>query len=268
MFNLLRMDLYRIRKSISVYVCFGLMLAMCVMAVALIWLMMTPEGQKTSVRITMITLEESKNAAQMLEDIDFVTFFRQIGMNGGMYSILLGIWLMLFLCSDYQSGFIKNIMALHQNRWSYIGSKLIAAAIVNFLYLSLQFLFVLLLNEICGRMVPYTAFGDVIFYLSWSWLLTTAYCALILLLCVLTRSVAVGALSVVLLGGGLLIMPLYGILNLFHAADWLKYSMYLSLSEGPNQYASLPDLSVYAVGIGFLVLYTILSGIALKKQDI
>ncbi len=133
---------------------------MCVMAVALIWLMMTPEGQKTSVRITMITLEESKNAAQMLEDIDFVTFFRQIGMNGGMYSILLGIWLMLFLCSDYQSGFIKNIMALHQNRWSYIGSKLIAAAIVNFLYLSLQFLFVLLLNEICGRMVPYTAFGD------------------------------------------------------------------------------------------------------------
>ena len=268
MFNLLRMDLYRVRRSKSAYNCFGLLLAMSVLTFWLMWLMATPEGQKTAIRIGMLALTEMKEAEKVLEGVDILTFFRQIGLDGGMYSVLLGIWMMLFVCSDYQSGFIKNMMVLHQNRWGYIGSKLITAGIVNFLYLILHFLFVLLLNALFGTLVPYAALGDVIFYLSWSWLLTTAYCALILFVCVLTRSVAAGALAAVLLGGGALVMPLYGLLNLFHAAGWLNYSIYLSLSTGSNQYTSVRDLWVYAVGAGFLVLYTGLSGIVVKNRDV
>ena len=175
---------------------------------------------------------------------------------------------MLFLCSDYQSGFIKNVMVLHQNRWGYIGSKLLTVGIVNAFYLVGHFLFVWLLNVLFGKMVPYSALGDVAYYLSWAWLLTTAFLALIILICVLTRSVAAGALAAVLLGGGAVVVPLYSILNMFHAADWLNYSIYLSLATGPNHYSSVRDLWVYLAGAGFLALYTVLAGLVVKKQDI
>ena len=39
MFNLLRMDLYRIVKSRSMYVCFGIVQVFAVMSVMLLWLL-------------------------------------------------------------------------------------------------------------------------------------------------------------------------------------------------------------------------------------
>ena len=215
MFNLLRMDLYRVKRSKSVYVCFGILLIATVMTFGLLWLMATPQGQETAVRIGMLAAEDLGETSGILDGVDSLVMFRQIGLDGGMYNLVFGIWVMMFVCMDFQSGFIKNVMALYQNRWNYIGSKLASAGIVNACYLILHLLFVLLMNHLFGNMVPDAKWGDIAFYLSWAWLLTTAFAALLILICVLTRSVAAGALAAVLFGGGAVVMPLYSILNIF-----------------------------------------------------
>lgn len=268
MFNLLRMDLYRVKRSRSVYVCFGLLLIATVLVFWILWLTSIPAGQETAVRIGMLAPEELEESSRILEGVDFLIFFRQVCLDGGMYNVIFGIWVMLFVCMDFQSGFIKNIMSLHQNRWNYILSKLMTAGIVNFCYLVLHLLFTLMMNRLFHDMVPYTQWKDVLFYMSWAWLVTTAFSALILLICILTRSVAAGSAAAVLLGGGVAVMTVYGILDVFHIGEWLKYSIYLTLGMGPNQYSSMRDLYVYAVGAGFLVLYTVLAGMFLRKQDI
>ena len=107
-----------------------------------------------------------------------------------------------------------------------------------------------------------------LFYLTWAWLLTVAFAALTILVCVWTRSVAAGALTAVLLGTGAVQGPLYAILNMLHVGGWLKYTIYHTLDQGPNHYAAPRDLYVYAVGAGFLALYIAAAGMVLKKQDI
>ena len=135
MFNLLRMEIYRVKRSKSFYICFGMMMLATVLVYGMMWMFDTPQGQDVALRIGMITAEEAGKVENILEGIDSLGFFRQICLDGGMYNLLFGIWVMLFVCSDFQSGFIKNIMALHQNRWNYIGSKIITAWIVDGCYL-------------------------------------------------------------------------------------------------------------------------------------
>ncbi len=266
MLNLLRMDLYRMWRSKSVYVCLACLLAMAVVCYGLVWLMGTPQGQQAAMRIGI--LEEEDAEAAMLEGVDTLVMYRQTCMDGGMYSVVLGIWVMLFVCMDYQSGFLKNIMAIYKNRWNYVGSKVLTAGLLNFVYLLLQLFFILLLNRLFGNMVPYTGAKSLLFYLSWVWLLTTAFAAMVILISVWTRSVAAGALMAVLVGGGVIPRALYGILNTFHAAGWMKYTLYMSIQQGAGSYTSPADLYVYGVGGVFLVLYTVVAGLVLRRQDI
>lgn len=270
MFNLLRMDLYRMKRGKSVYVCLGILLVMTVFTLCMVWLMSTPQGQNTAVRLGMFTAEDmAVVAAEMtMEGVDTLVMLRQTSLDGGMHNLLFGIWVMLFVCMDYQSGFIKNVMAVHQNRWNYVFSKILTAGIVNLCYLIIQYLFVLLMNRLLGNMAPYSALGDVLFYLSWAWLVTTAFAALVIMVCVWTRKVAAGALTVVILGGGMVQGPMYALLNMIHMGDWMKYTIYHTLDLGPYRYTAPADLYVYAVGVGFLVLYAAITGTVLKRQDI
>lgn len=272
MFSLLRMDLYRMRRGKSVYLCLGILLIMTAFTMCMLWLVGTAQGQEAAVRIGMFTEEDlaqlQSEEGDVLAGVDTLVMLRGTGMDGGGYNLVFGIWVMLFVCMDYQSGFIKNVMTVHQNRWNYVASKVATAGIVSFCYLAALYAVVLLMNKILGDMVPCAALGDVLFYLTWAWLLTVAFAALTILVCVWTRSVAAGALTAVLLGTGMVQGPLYALLNMVHAGGWMKYTIYHTLDLGPNHYAAPADLYVYAVGAGFLILYAAVAGVILKKQDI
>lgn len=45
MFNLFRMDLYRMKRSRSVYVCLGLLLLASAFVYTMMWLLAVPQGQ-------------------------------------------------------------------------------------------------------------------------------------------------------------------------------------------------------------------------------
>ncbi len=268
MFNLLRMDLYRIKKSKFVYVCFGCLLAVIFLCYGMVYLMATPKGQETALKIGLLQLSQLEESRALLDGTDLLGMFRESNMDGGMYNLILGVAVALLVCGDYQGGFIKNIMSLHRERWTYVGSKLMAAGILNFLYLILSYGFNILMNLAFHKMVPWGNWKETLFYLSWAWILTTGFAALIILLSVLSRSITIGVLGAVLGGSGLIVMLLSNILGQFHITGWLEYTIYYNITYGPSAYTAIGDLRGAAVGLIFIVLYTAVSIISILKRDV
>ena len=270
MFNLLRMDLYRIKRSQSVYICLAILLALSALSCWLVWLMETPDGRQEAVKLGMFQLEELAQLeaeGSALEGMDLLEMFRDVGMDGGLYCTILGIVVTLFVCMDFQSGFMKNIMASHKNRWTYVVSKLLTAGIVNLFYLLISFGFCLLMN-LLFHMVPFTSWNNILFYLVWAWLLSTAFTSLIIAICIFTRNTALGVLSTILFGSGVIVSFLSYLTNLFHLGQWVNYTLYFNMTYGPSAYSGTGDLKIFVIGFAFMALYTIAASIGLTKQDI
>lgn len=268
MFNLLRMDLYRMKRTKSVYICFSLMLLAIFMSYVMFYLLEVPEGQKTAMRIGMLALAELEEGHEMLEGMDLLGMFREANMDGGVYNVLMGVAVALFVCADYKGGAMKNIMALRRERWTYVASKLTAAGILNALYLVLGFGFNFLMNLSFGNIVPITGWDATLFYLGWTWLVTTAFAAMVIFLCVVTRNLTVGVLGAVLGASGIVVLAVSTFMGYFRLGGWLPYTLYYNMTAGPSAYSSPGDLKAVAVGAVFLAIYSVAAILALKGKDI
>ena len=98
MFNLLRMDLYRLKRSKSVYVSRGFLLLMTFLTYWMVWLIVTPQGQEAATGMGILEIN-----ADLPLQLDTLSMFRDAGMEGGAYSTILGIVIALFICMDFGS---------------------------------------------------------------------------------------------------------------------------------------------------------------------
>ena len=119
MINLLRMDLYRLKRSKSVYICLGILMAITVLAFSMIYLLATPQGRNYALKIGLLDNSETEEAQAIVNGADSLDMFRETCMDGGVFGCVIGIIITLFMCGDFQNGFIKNIMSLHRTRWKY-----------------------------------------------------------------------------------------------------------------------------------------------------
>ncbi len=270
MLNILRMDLYRLIRSKSVYVCFAFLVLMGFLCYWLVWLMGTPEGQAAAERIgiTAVVYINGETESLDIEQYDSLDMFREIGMDGGAYSCILGILMALFVCMDFHSGFVKNTLSLHRHRWKYIAGKTMLAGLLSLCFLVLSYGASLLINLFFHNMLPPAGLRDILYYLTWAWLNTTAFLALIIMVCVFTRSTSASILATVLLGSGLVVTLLSFVTGLFNADGWTAYTLYINLTYGPSHYTGLGDLKTYAVSIVFLAVYSVAAAAALSKRDI
>lgn len=268
MFNLLRMDLYRLIRSRAIYICLAILLAITALCYWILWMIETPEGREFGNKIGMTALAVLDEEDPLSEDYNTLHMFREIGMDGGAYSCLLGILTALFVCRDFSSGFAKNIMSVHRNRWKYIGSKLLTAGILNFSIIMLQFGFSLLMNLLFNTLFPFAMLTDTLFYLTGIWLLTTAFAALIILISTVTRSASASITAAFLLGSGILVTALSYITGLFHANGWLQYTLYFNTTYSPSAYSGIHDLKIYAIGLVFFLLYSAGAAVIISRRDI
>lgn len=268
MFNLLRMDLYRLVRSKSVYIVLAFLMAASALCFWLVWMLSTPEGQKTAARIGMTAVSDLGDSGVPLENYDTLQMFREIGMDGGGYTCAIGIVTVLFFCSDYSSGFMKNIMSLHRRRWEYISSKLIAAGLLHSCFLAILFGFCMLLNVLFHHMVPVTGALDTLVYLLQIWAISMGFNALFLLICTFTRSASAGILAAVALSSGILVTIVSYFTGLFGANGWVPYTLYYHQSYVPSVCTGMGDLKGLAMGAAFLALYSLAAIIVLSKKDI
>lgn len=279
MFNLLRMDLYRIKRCKFVYICLAFLLVTIFLCYGLLFLVGTPEGQELAPKIGMGALVEtqavftdeenpSEQPESLLDGMDVIDMLRDSFMDGGAYGVVFGIAVALFVCGDFQNGFVKNILSFQRRRWKYIVSKILTMGILNVFYIVICFAVGLLLNVLFHHMVPFSPWKNILFYLLWAWFVTTAFAAFIILVCVFTRSAAASVSTAVLVGSGLILLPLYSLTNLLGAGGWFEYTLYYNISYGPSCYQTTADLKALVIGIVFLLIYGIASVTVLIKQDI
>ena len=97
MLNLLRMDLYRMRKGKAAYICLGIILATIALVYFLLFLMLTPTGQAAASRLGMMDFVEMEEAKALFREINLLLVFRQSNMDGGFLP-LYSRYILLYLC--------------------------------------------------------------------------------------------------------------------------------------------------------------------------
>ena len=270
MLNLLRMDIRRLFRSKSLYICLIIMCATTIFTFGFMFLMCSPAIMKMAIEnnwaIAIIYEDPSDMAA--ITGSDFLTLFHQTNISGGMLPLTTAILAALFVCVEFDGGFIKNIMASHENKWDYILSKVISFGLVNLLYLVVTIALDGLMNLAAGSLFTFNPLPDTLFYLFSVWMIVNAFCALILLIVMLSRSVAAGVAGSIFLCSGAVVMIVNSILGIFKANGIMNYTLYMNLALCPMKYNGAGDLRALAVGAAFLVIYTVLSKLVLSRRDI
>lgn len=266
MLNLLRMDLYRIIRSKSFYIIFGILLI--AEAISFGTLFMVTHADTGTLSHIGITVSNVGDANAALTNLSLLDTFRQSMISGGGYAVLLGILSALFICIDFESGVIKNMMTAHENKWDYVLSKTISICIINFLYLAITYLAFILLNAVSGGPFKSSSVPDVLFFLLSAWMLVNGFSALTLLIGVLTRSKAAGVVLAVCVNSGLIVTLLSGVLGVFKLNWLMDNTIYMKLMALPSSFDGTYGLKPLLTGLIYVVVYTILSKIVLTIRDI
>lgn len=268
MLNLIRMDLYRIFHSKSFYICLGALILCNILTFGILIVLMNPDLRSF---LLHYGAQLSTDISKMEEALSLTTIldvFCQGAIQGGFFSVAIGVFAALLVCTDFDSGFIKNILSSHENKWDYILSKISCLVLVNFLYLAGTFLTTLLLNAVSGGIFSWSRTEDILFYLFSTWMVTNGFSALTLLICIVTRSKAAGAAAAICLNGGLIVMILNAVLNLFGLQKIMEFSLYINLASLKTAFQGTYPHRAWVTGVVFLVIYTVISKIVLYRRDI
>lgn len=268
MLNLLRMDLRRIFRGKGFYICLGILAFTTIFTFALLYILQNPAIRDILIKYGMTVTSSSGEIEDALSTTSLINLFHQTNISGGLLPVITGILATIFICTDFDSGFIKNILAVHVNKWDYIISKIVSLFLVNLMYLAVTFLTCVFLNVICGNFFTYSSAGDILFYLGSIWMITNAFSTLILLVCMITRNKAAGITAAFILGSGLIVILVSSLLGLFNANEIMNYTLYMNLAECPQSYDGLVTLRPIIVSVIFGIIYTTAGKLVLAKKDI
>ena len=106
MFDLVRMDARRMRKSAGAYVWLAVLVGFTILTFSMIYAVSNPD----IARALGILNEDTSG---VLDGYTLLALTRQMIISGGGVSLALCIAFALFVCGDFESGFIKNIFCAH-----------------------------------------------------------------------------------------------------------------------------------------------------------
>ena len=270
MLNLLRMDLRHMLKSKSFYICLGILIVTTLFTFILFSVLVNPELLQIAIDndFAIIRGYSTNDIKESFGDLDMLNLFHQGNISGGILVTMTGIITTLFVCSDFKNGFIKNILAAHENKWNYILSKMLVISIINFFYIAFTFLLSLFANAVTGNYFIYNNFNDTFLYIITIWMLCNGLCSLVLFICIAKRSEGAGIGGAIIFGSGLAMMILNLLLSIFDLESILDYTLYYNLSYAPFTYSKIADFRGLIVAVIFVVFYTSISKVILSKTDI
>lgn len=111
MLKLLRFELHKLIRQKSFYICLAVLLLMIVF----------------SAYTTQLSLEESEVTVPTLNGLDYM----MEAQSGSVLTMILGVFIPLFVCEDYVSGTIRNIVTRGYSRLSIFTAKLIVVLLAS-----------------------------------------------------------------------------------------------------------------------------------------
>lgn len=298
MFNLIKMDLYRLLHSVSAYVILLFVIGIALFAISMTnidlelmaedpqFMAQTEEAETKEITEAEVDTEkETVNEAQIGIYADTNPAWVQgkidvgdmIGteVKSGLLLILCTIFTAIFVNAEQKNEYIKNIAGQFTSRWLLALSKFVAVAFQTPIMLLVFAGSVAIFSYFYfGSRLYLDSLSSLLRLLAVQYLLHFSFSALVSCLCILTKSSAFSMVIGILLCCGVT-GPLYvlinnGIHNLWPKSTFnvVKYVLDGNVNSiGINASSGLL-LRATAVGFAFLILSALCSMVIMQKRDV
>lgn len=279
MFNLIRMDLYRLRHTMSTYVMIVTMVLFSLFSVYMIKMdldLIEENGYETSDTEDVVNIGiYVENNPQWLTEPADIGELVCTNLNSGMLMAFCAIFAAVFVSAEQKSGFVKNIAGQVSGRGLLALSKLCAVAVQVLLIL---LLFTVLTGIFGQLMLPegvhVSSFAGTAKMLGLQYLLHFAFTGVILFLCIWLRNSA-AAIAVGIVVSCNVTVIIYGFINTFlhklfgiENANIGQYS--LEQNVGAVTMNTDGDIMTRAILVGAVFLIAGVAGamLLMQKRDV
>lgn len=268
MLNMLRMDLRRMFRSKMMYVAFFCLAAGILISIITLRTVTDPELRQQAVNAGVDITAGDQADFDAIRALTEMQALCTTIYSGGFIYVALYIVVVLFVCTDYSSGFAKNIFSFYGGRWRYFFSKLLCMIVVCALWILGSFL-VFRISCLLGGMNFVRSGIDEYLKVFLEYLFVgSAFCAQAIFLSVWLRSEGAGIAAAIVLPGGIVTVMLEALLGNWGISiiDRTLYGSVQTITASMTQGSSSAGAAVVS-GI-WLAVWTVLSLLALYKKDI
>lgn len=279
MINYIKMDLFRLFKSLSFYICSAGLLLMIIMTISEVrTIEKTGRDQWVEEAEINENDEEDGNIVCGL-GVDSLKASDKGTLSGCMNALYSGnaivavvlLIVSIFICNEFSGGYIKNTITIPKHRWYFNISKLVTALVIIVIENIIAILAFVFAIKFLFKEIIIGDITQLIGYLALETLLTLGMSAIIILICNIVRSKAAGIVCSLLLGMQVVVLPIIFVFcNLlkFEYDKVVKFLLTLTSSSIAPELGRQVILETLALGAGALLLYTLLSNLVISKKDI
>ncbi len=286
MFNMIKMNFYRLFHQRSFYVVIGTALFISWFMVYIVW-MMPRMAERAAENLSQTNAEEESGfhvgivigdmegaEVPVTDEFNLLEFMDEY-FTSGIIVILISVGVSMIANSERKKGFIKNLGGQIKPRGMLVGTKLPVILFEILIILAVTVLGFALFGQIYFAKYTVGSLTDLCRVLAVQLLLCLAFGALILLVCVVARNAAAGIIVGIIMSTGLL-LSLYSLFNQFATAylgagegfDISRYTLNYYLM-GLTSAAGNSDMTTAGlVGTVYLLLAAAIGSLVTEKRDI
>ena len=281
MLNIIKMDLYRMLKTKSMYVIWIVLAAILLITTSLCktdYELLTEKDAMKQEQVTeptvdninvgmMVTLPTEPGEKVTVYDIFFAN------SQGKLYALLLVIFTVLFSTADISSGYIKNIGGQVRNRGTLISSRAIALAVFTVLTMAGAFLFQAAANGIFFGELEWGNTKAILSYFVTELALHYALVLICMAIAIILKNNVISMVIAVCLSMNVMTI-VYGVINSaiqkigIQNFQIYKYTITGKLSLLPMNPSGNECLAAFGVAIVFIVIMISVSSVVFQKRDI
>lgn len=281
MLNMIKMDLYRMFKTKSMYVIWIVLAAILLITTSLCktdYELLTEKDAMKQEQVTEPTVDNI-NVGMMVtlptEPGEKVTVFDIFFANsqGKFYALFLVIFAVLFSTADISSGYIKNIGGQVGNRGSLIFSRSIALSVFTVLTMTGAFLFQAAANCIVFGELEWGNTKAILSYFVAELALHYALVLICMAIAIILKNNVISMVIAVCLTMNVMTI-VYGVVNSaiqkigIQNFQIYKYTITGKLSLLPMNPSGNECLAAFGVAIVFIVMMISVSSVVFQKRDI
>ena len=281
MLNIIKMDLYRMLKTKSMYVIWIVLAAILLITTSFCktdYELLTEKDAMKQEQVTeptvdninvgmMVTLPTEPGEKVTVYDIFFAN------SQGKLYALLLVIFTVLFSTADISSGYIKNIGGQVRNRGTLILSRAIALAVFTVLTMAGAFLFQAAANGIFFGELEWGNTKAILSYFVTELALHYALVLICMAIAIILKNNVISMVIAVCLTMNVMTI-VYGVINSaiqkigIQNFQIYKYTITGKLSLLPMDPSGNECLAAFGVAIVFIVMMISVSSVVFQKRDI
>ena len=281
MLNIIKMDLYRMLKTKSMYVIWIVLAAILLITTSLCKTDYELSTEKDAMKQEQVTepTVDNINVGMMVtlptEPGEKVTVYDIFFANsqGKLYALLLVIFTVLFSTADISSGYIKNIGGQVRNRGTLICSRAIALAVFTVLTMAGAFLFQAAANGIFFGELEWGNTKAILSYFVTELALHYALVLICMAIAIILKNNVISMVIAVCLSMNVMTI-VYGVINSaiqkigIQNFQIYKYTITGKLSLLPMNPSGNECLAAFGVAIVFIVIMISVSSVVFQKRDI